>query len=34
MLRKQIHCISQFTVTNSNKTDRKKIAELIKEKKL
>jgi D-alanine--poly(phosphoribitol) ligase subunit 1 len=34
MLPKQIHCISQFPVTNSNKTDRKKIAELIKEKKL
>jgi acyl-CoA synthetase (AMP-forming)/AMP-acid ligase II len=34
MLPKQIHCIPQFPVTNSNKTDRKKIVELIKEKEL
>lgn len=34
MLPKQIHCIPQFPVTNSNKTDRKKIAELIREKEL
>ena len=34
MLPKQIHCIPQFPVTNSNKTDRKKIVELIREKEL
>ena len=34
MLQKHIQCITQFPVTKSNKTDRKKIAELIKEKKL